>query len=167
MIIQTTYNGYRFRSRLEAKWAVFFDAMGVKYEYEKEGYKLKTGPYLPDFYLPDLNAWAEVKPESLSEHEYNLCEELVLETNKEMFLLVGEPDYKQYKFIMPCGTTTNEYDIRLDTSLIIRRTYFVNDSGDNSESCFSSDYKRAIDAVRGARFEHGEKPLIKIEHDPR
>ena len=36
--IETIYNGYRFRSRLEARWAVFFDEIGIKYEYEKEGY---------------------------------------------------------------------------------------------------------------------------------
>ena len=27
--IETEYNGYKFRSRLEARWAVFFDALGV------------------------------------------------------------------------------------------------------------------------------------------
>lgn len=48
--IQTEYNGYRFRSRLEARWAVFFDALGVKYEYEPEGFDLGDGLYyLPDF----------------------------------------------------------------------------------------------------------------------
>lgn len=25
----TMYNGYHFRSRLEARWAVFFDAMNI------------------------------------------------------------------------------------------------------------------------------------------
>lgn len=50
--IQTEYNGYLFRSRLEARWAVFFDACGVDYEYEPEGYKLENGlMYLPDFLL--------------------------------------------------------------------------------------------------------------------
>ena len=50
--IQTEYNGYLFRSRLEARWAVFFDACGVDYEYEPEGYKLDNGLlYLPDFLL--------------------------------------------------------------------------------------------------------------------
>ena len=29
--IETEYNGYRFRSRLEARWAVFFDALGIEY----------------------------------------------------------------------------------------------------------------------------------------
>lgn len=48
--IETIYNGYRFRSRLEARWAVFFDALGVKYEYEPEGFELGNGLYyLPDF----------------------------------------------------------------------------------------------------------------------
>ena len=50
--IQTEYNGYLFRSRLEARWAVFFDACGVDYEYEPEGYQLDNGLlYLPDFLL--------------------------------------------------------------------------------------------------------------------
>ena len=48
--IETYYNGYRFRSRLEARWAVFFDALGVKWEYEPEGFDLGGGIYyLPDF----------------------------------------------------------------------------------------------------------------------
>ena len=38
--IETFYNGYRFRSRLEARWAVFFDSAGIEYVYEPEGFKL-------------------------------------------------------------------------------------------------------------------------------
>ena len=50
--IQTEYKGYLFRSRLEARWAVFFDACGVDWEYEPEGYDLGDGLYyLPDFLL--------------------------------------------------------------------------------------------------------------------
>jgi hypothetical protein len=53
--IDTEYKGYLFRSRLEARWAVFFDALGIKWEYEKEGYDLgELGWYLPDFYLTNL-----------------------------------------------------------------------------------------------------------------
>ena len=63
--IETRYKGYRFRSRLEARWAVFFDSLGTEWEYEKEGFDLgePLGRYLPDFYLPKFAAWAEVKPE--------------------------------------------------------------------------------------------------------
>ncbi len=50
--IQTEYKGYLFRSRLEARWAVFFDALGAKWEYEPEGFDLGDGiMYLPDFLL--------------------------------------------------------------------------------------------------------------------
>ena len=41
--IETKYNGYKFRSRLEAKWAVFFDNAKIKYEYEPEGYEDENG----------------------------------------------------------------------------------------------------------------------------
>jgi hypothetical protein len=59
--IETHYNGYRFRSRLEARWAVYFDLLHVKYEYEPEGFVVNGKCYLPDFYLPELNSYFEVK----------------------------------------------------------------------------------------------------------
>lgn len=50
--IETYYKGYRFRSRLEARWAIFFDFCGADWEYEPEGYDLGDGIYyLPDFLL--------------------------------------------------------------------------------------------------------------------
>lgn len=62
--IETIYNGYKFRSRLEARWAVFFDTLYIKYEYEKEGFDIDGIWYLPDFYLPDYSCWVEIKPDS-------------------------------------------------------------------------------------------------------
>lgn len=64
--IETSYAGHLFRSRLEARWAVAFDALGERWQYEPQGYTIKmpVGPaerYLPDFYLPDRRVWAEVK----------------------------------------------------------------------------------------------------------
>lgn len=60
--IQTNYKGYLFRSRLEARWALFFDEMCIKYEYEPEGFTLSNGDsYLPDFYLPESDTYLEVK----------------------------------------------------------------------------------------------------------
>lgn len=60
--IETEYNGYKFRSRLEARWAVFFDSAGIEYQYEPEGFDLPSGGYLPDFYLPELQVFVEIKP---------------------------------------------------------------------------------------------------------
>lgn len=64
-ILNTKYNGYLFRSRLEARWAVFFDTCGVDYEYEPEGFDLGDGiHYLPDFKLHGVvlnHAWHREK----------------------------------------------------------------------------------------------------------
>lgn len=63
--IETRYKGYRFRSRLEARWAVFFDALGLKWEYEPEGFELPNGVrYLPDFRVTSpqgVVSWYEIK----------------------------------------------------------------------------------------------------------
>lgn len=75
--IQTVYDGYKFRSRLEARWAVFFNSASIPYEYEKEGFDLSgykilkngsddeflpsLGWYLPDFWLPNQECWIEIK----------------------------------------------------------------------------------------------------------
>lgn len=72
--IQTTYKGYKFRSRLEARYAVFFDVIGFRWEYEPEGYDLgEHGNYLPDFYLPDFNCWIEIKGTHPSKEELKKC----------------------------------------------------------------------------------------------
>lgn len=83
--IETEYNGYKFRSRLEARWAVFFDQAGIKYEYEPEGFDLGDGVwYLPDFYLPWFKCYVEIKP--------NDSDELFEAENKLWKLFRGKGD---------------------------------------------------------------------------
>lgn len=64
--IETEYKGYKFRSRLEARWAVFFEALGFDWEYEPEGFELSNGQwYLPDFRVKSIHGfttWYEIKP---------------------------------------------------------------------------------------------------------
>jgi len=79
--IETVYKGYRFRSRIEARWAVFFDTLGIKYEYEKEGYDLDGLWYLPDFWLPELKCWIEIKGEEPTIEECMKCKKLMLHAN--------------------------------------------------------------------------------------
>lgn len=38
--IETTYRGIKYRSRTEARWAAFFDAMRIDAVYEGEGFDL-------------------------------------------------------------------------------------------------------------------------------
>lgn len=90
--IETVWNGFRFRSRLEARWAVFFDTLGIPYDYEKEGYDLgDAGWYLPDFWLPTWNRWIEIKPESPTEPELHKMAALVNATGFRALLLSGRP----------------------------------------------------------------------------
>lgn len=72
--IQTRYAGCHFRSRLEARWAVFFDQLGIRWEYEPEGFETSAGRYLPDFriQIPQVKAygdhqWFEVKPDGFDD----------------------------------------------------------------------------------------------------
>jgi hypothetical protein len=59
--IPTLHAGTRFRSRLEARWATFFDAIGWRWEYEP--YDLRG--YIPDFLIFGAEPFLiEVKPYS-------------------------------------------------------------------------------------------------------
>ena len=91
--LPTSYLGYSFRSRLEARWAVFFNGAGVEYWYESQGYRLSLGGqcYLPDFWLPGLKLYAEVKGDLFSEQEERLCSALAAESGFGCLLLLGPP----------------------------------------------------------------------------
>lgn len=89
--IQTRYAGYHFRSRLESRWAVFFDAIKQPWEYEKEGYHLPSGMYLPDFWLPRFECWLEVKGKEPTNLERKLCGELAYGLNTPVLLAIGLP----------------------------------------------------------------------------
>jgi hypothetical protein len=71
--IETRYRGYRFRSRAEARWAAFFDQLGMRWSYEP----IDLHGYIPDF-IVHLHAplIVEVKGAALE------LEELRIETPK-------------------------------------------------------------------------------------
>ncbi len=85
--IETYYAGCRFRSRLEARWAVLFDRLGISWEYEPQGYVVAGKPYLPDFYRPTLNSWVEVKG-STDNLDLDLLRQFVT-SSKAALLLAG------------------------------------------------------------------------------
>ena len=91
--IETVYRGYRFRSRLEARWAVLFDTLRVQWEYEKEGFELEGGVrYLPDFWLPELKMWVEVKGETCSEEDWCKVVQLRAASGNPVALVEGLPE---------------------------------------------------------------------------
>lgn len=88
--IPTSYKGCTFRSRLEARWAVFFDFLRIKWDYEPEGYVLEDGtPYLPDFHIPHLDVWIEVKGAEPTDEEKTKAELLSRGTGKIVYIFYG------------------------------------------------------------------------------
>lgn len=97
--IETKYKGYRFRSRLEARWAVYLDAIGWQWNYEPEGFDLDGIPYLPDFLIEGCNegfdnhiCWLEIKPKKLNELEITKAKLLVAHTKIPVAFGIGLPD---------------------------------------------------------------------------
>ena len=100
--IETNYRGYRFRSRLEARWAVFMDAAAIPWEYEAQGFNLGGVYYLPDFWLPRDQIFLEIKPckpgayRGLMEQVAPTLARLVSISNCEAYLIIGSPNPDDY-----------------------------------------------------------------------
>ena len=62
--IPCDYSGVHMRSRLEGRWAAFFDGLGTPWQYEPATYRMRgqRWQYTPDFHLPDIGTIVEVKP---------------------------------------------------------------------------------------------------------
>jgi hypothetical protein len=88
--IETEYGGYLFRSRLEARYAVFFDALNLEWEYEPEGYEIATGAwYLPDFFIPSFDCFIEIKGPAPNQKELDNAR--LLSSVKPVVIFHGMP----------------------------------------------------------------------------
>lgn len=64
--LPTVYRSTTFRSALEASWAATLDSLAIVWEYEPQMVTLPSGAhYLPDFRLPEIGVWLEVKGPSV------------------------------------------------------------------------------------------------------
>jgi len=163
--IETQYRGYRFRSRLEARWAVFFDCMGIVWEYELEGFQDERLRYLPDFWLPQVNMWAEVKYRELNEEEIKKAKKLVEFRSHPVLMLVGPPDYINYYAIEldPWNDEPTDAVTGWDYSLVSdflheKRFPCCNFSQSGNPDTYGYLYALAVDTSRRARFEYGDNP---------
>lgn len=105
--IETFYKGCKFRSRLEARWAVFFDSLKIIWEYEKEGFVLSTGErYLPDFWLPQLDCFFEVKGAEPTDAERKKAFRLSAESRKLVILASGTMNTEE---LIVKGTSYGEW----------------------------------------------------------
>jgi hypothetical protein len=180
--IQTHYRGRRFRSRTEARWAVFFDELKLRWAYEDEGYVLpETGCYLPDFKLTlpdDETIYCEVNhddADDFDDRELAKLREFANESRCKVLLLTGSPDQRAYNQLVPNSrpnsltlaffrdcepyvVTADGYwaqALQFDCSNGRSRFDFDERTLRNS---FGRGYVNALYAARAARFEYGESP---------
>jgi len=162
--IETEYSNHRFRSRNEARWAIYFDAIGVKWEYEPEGFVLSDGStYLPDFLFPDYKCYGEVKPTGFEKDPRH--HRFVTESGKTLLLFVGPPSEEPNEIFwhepLPEDHPFNSpnachWDGRAFTKEIMGKDFGIMYFGD----VHARDYailEYAIKKANSARFEHGEK----------
>lgn len=180
--IETRYNGYHFRSRLEARWAVFFSTLGIEYKYEHEGIQLDDGRrWLPDFWLPKLGDGylVEVKgdPDRLN---LDMLKQAAVESDTAI-LILGEipPDGSWVHTVIETDRHLVEYSFT-DKYIVNRRhfehrLYWDDDQliewDDDSERLLAGRRARhgnndlyvstAYHRARTARFEHGETPKVE------
>ena len=165
--IQTSYGGCLFRSRTEARWAVMFDALGIKWEYEKEGFELPSGRYLPDFWIPEWEAWVEVKGGEPTQEETDLANELSAATRCRVMIVCGIPQqgaeqiHSAYllglrlaeddKGFVLASSLTQNYDCIMPLPHRYVSPYVL------TEAKITPRLKVAITKARSARFEFGAR----------
>lgn len=90
----TEFNGVLYRSRTEARWAMFLTVMGIHFTYEAEEFALGDGTiyHLPDFWLIDQDRFLEIKGELATPEEWHKCAMLSIDSGKEVLLAIGSPD---------------------------------------------------------------------------
>ena len=149
--IQTRYDGHHFRSRLEARWAVFLNAAGIRWEYEKQGYELPSGRYLPDFWLPDIDGgcWLEIKGTTATPGELVKACELADATGYPV--LIADAGLKPTSGTWDACTLALGRDPEGELYLYPRTDWFAEHGARD----------HAYAAARTARFEFGETPSLR------
>ncbi len=113
--LPTTYRRVKFRSRLEARWAVFFDALDLHWEYEPQGFTLDNRKdkhpdscYCPDFLVrtpQNEDMWIEIKPYNVKQNDkFDKFKKLI--DCERVYLLSGQPsDVIDSRLVCPrcCG----------------------------------------------------------------
>jgi hypothetical protein len=101
--VKYIYNGRAFPSDLEARWAVFLDALDAPYEYEARAFDLPYGgSFTPDFWLPNQRSWIDISPGLPDEHNLVRAADLSFATRQFVYVLWGTiGEHRIYTFSLP------------------------------------------------------------------
>ena len=151
--IKTEYRGVTFRSRLEARWAIFFDDMEWPWQYEQHTLRLSDGShYTPDFLIEPRLAgkiFTEIKPLEPTGFEI-----FKLRSAEPILLLIGQPSFRDYWFL----DKGDEHLMLLETWVKAPMDRVVD------ETYFSIRYHKAVEKARHARFDGFDKDRETIRY---
>lgn len=177
--IETRYAGVLFRSRLESRYAVFMDAVGISWTYEPERIALPGGgTYLPDF-VTGNGAYIEVKGA-----EENLDKPYLIKAAAVLGHLSVLGPIPECRAGVPLRTVLRSPgDGRVDQVWMMRAWFDYRPEADRQgitprcglEESVDPDHWLSpgviegrpckgncpYDAARGARFEHGESGAVR------
>ena len=85
------HNGYRLRSYTELMWARLMEAAEIFYLYEPDLIRVDDGYYLPDFWLPHVGIYLEVKGKEPTVDEIKKADAVMARTGREVVFLIGRP----------------------------------------------------------------------------
>lgn len=98
------HNGNVFRSATEYRWALVFESLKIHYLYEVQCFDTAYGRYLPDFYLPNLKVWVEIKGLEPTDTEVKKCMAVRSQTGEPVLIISGRPDATRYhEGMLPTG----------------------------------------------------------------
>lgn len=158
--IQTRYGGRLFRSRLEARWSIFFDCLGIRYSYEPDGYALGAGAYLPDFWLTDLKLFLEIKGQEPTSEERAKCADLAERVQQDCLLAVGPPSMSfQIHWFDREGERDGLYCLAADRFAEFGFWLFTDDTANWIGPPVSSPYRRGGPLLEGAIEEATEAAI--------
>lgn len=136
--IETRAYGHRFRSRTEARWAVFFTVLGLRWEYEPEGFNIDGQAYLPDFrvWTPQGKpVWYEVKP-------VNVTADSKLEKLRQALDHLRGDDWSATRAVLLNGSPRDyfkDHDICPRCGVLLAADSFYDCGDEIGVSCFSCD----------------------------
>jgi len=168
--IETRWRGCRFRSRLEARWAVFIDSLGLRWEHEPQGFMTSLGPYLPDFWLPSQRTWVEIKPQVDGWVDLNTdpavrkLADVVGGEATTGLLIFGHPgDFLAFEANVSQGDGKVYWSASHSLIVLNKKEWGLTITGidytdDNLEFPTQPEILAARRTSLGARFEHGEMP---------
>lgn len=169
--IETQYAGYKFRSRLEARWAVAFDLLGIRWLYEHQGYDIDGQWYLPDFELPDENAFFEVK--GPQEYDHAMLFRLSIAKERPVYMAFDTiPDVRHEQSYLNLVTLKGLQDARLIECshcgrLHITETRCYGALSEYWAQCFDIAREENFRAPEGAKAESRRKTISTLPPDLR